>query len=53
MQAVAEKSVAEAAPPGGFFDDIRRPYKAGQGVVTRRIAHATCVAFALWGAFDL
>ncbi len=41
------------AGPAGILEQIRRPYKAGQGRVTRRIALAAGVAFCLWGAFDL
>ncbi len=38
---------------GGFIAGLRRPYKAGQGGLTRRIAYWTGVLFALWGGRDL
>jgi preprotein translocase subunit SecE len=40
-------------PAGGFLDEIRRPYKDGQGVVTRRIAYWCGAGLAVWGARDL
>ena len=43
----------EATGTSGFLEDMRRPYKAGQGILTRRIAYGTGVGFALWGARDL
>ena len=39
--------------PPGFLHDLRRPYKEGQGVLTRRIALWTGIFFAAWGARDL
>ena len=39
--------------PAGFLEELRRPYKDGQGEVTRRIAYWTGVGFVVWGAFDL
>jgi preprotein translocase SecE subunit len=45
----------EAGPSGsgGFLAELRRPYKADQGVVTRRIAYWAAVGLVLWGARDL
>ena len=40
-------------PAGGFLENLRRPYKDGQGAFTRRIAYWCGVALALWGARDL
>jgi preprotein translocase SecE subunit len=40
-------------PARGLLDEIRGPYKDGQGVVTRRIAFWTGVGLAAWGARDL
>lgn len=37
----------------GFLAQIRNPYKAEQGRITRRIAFGAGAAFALWGARDL
>jgi len=37
----------------GFLEEIRRPYKDGQGLVTRRIAFWTGVGLAAWGSRDL
>jgi preprotein translocase SecE subunit len=39
--------------PGGFLDALRRPYRAGQGVLTRRIAYWAGVGLVLWAARDL
>lgn len=39
--------------PAGFFGDLRRPYKAGQGVVTRRIAYWIGVGLVVWASRDL
>ena len=44
---------AAGAPGPGFFAELRTPYKAGQGVVTRRIAYWCAVGLMLWGARDL
>jgi len=40
-------------PARTFLDEIRHPYKDGQGVVTRRIAYWSGAFLALWGARDL
>lgn len=52
MLATGVKSV-EGAQGSGLLDAIRRPYKPGQGVLTRRIAYWSGVLFAVWGARDL
>lgn len=36
-----------------FLDEFRRPYKEGQGPVTRRIAYWTGFGLSAWAAFDL
>lgn len=40
-------------PARSFLDEIRRPYKEGQGAVTRRIAFWSGMGLSAWGARDL
>jgi hypothetical protein len=40
-------------PARGFLDEILHPYKAGQGVITRRIAYWSGAGLSIWGARDL
>jgi len=44
---------AGAGAGGGFLDELRRPYKAGQGAWSRRIGWWVAFLFLLWGCFDL
>lgn len=48
-----EASQGTGAGSPGFFDALRRPYKAGQGPITRRIAYWVGVGLVLWAARDL
>jgi preprotein translocase SecE subunit len=43
----------EVGPARSFLDEFRRPYKAGQGPVTRRIAYWSGVGLSAWAARDL
>ncbi|MCK6479220.1 MAG: preprotein translocase subunit SecE [Planctomycetaceae bacterium] len=45
--------MAEGTQPAGFVAGLKRPYRPGQGGLTRRIAYWTGVLFALWAARDL
>ena len=48
-----EPTQGAGAKSPGFFVDLRRPYKPGQGGVSRRIAYWVGVGLVLWAAWDL
>ena len=43
----------QEGPSRSFLEEFRRPYKDGQGIVTRRIAYWSGAGLAIWGARDL
>jgi len=48
---MAEPTQDAGAP--GFWADLIRPYRAGQGTVARTLAWIVGAGFSLWGAYDL
>lgn len=53
MAEVGRTEGAQGPGPSGFLDALRRPYREGQGALTRRIAYWAGVGLVLWGARDL